>query len=334
MSPGNPEHLICTVDSCSTNQRLDKYLTSQFSGLSRNRLQSWIEDGHVMCNGKIIKNLNHKVKNGETFIITPPPIQEAIPKAQAIHLDIIYEDKDLLVINKASGMVVHPAPGHYESTLVNALLSHCGDSLSGIGDVKRPGIVHRLDKETSGLMVIAKNDTAHNGLSSQFSSENGEKQLKRTYCALIWGCPHPPEGTIVSQLGRHPKNRQKMAVVRDNTGKKAITHYKLKELWGLGPKEELKISLLEYILETGRTHQIRVHSHFVGHPIVGDPLYGRKSMPSDKICPQEIRDFKRQALHAAELRFIHPITNKIMQFTAPLPDDMSSILTLLRGKHD
>lgn len=329
MSPGNHEPLVCEVDFENTAQRLDKYLAAQFPGLSRNRLQSWIEGGHVLCNGAIIKGLSHKVKEGEIYTLTPPPLQDAIPKAQIIQLDIIYEDKDLLVINKAPGMVVHPAPGHYDSTLVNALLAHCGDSLSGIGDVRRPGIVHRLDKDTSGLMVVAKNDTAHNGLASQFSVENGGKQLTRTYLALVWGHPHPLQGTITTQIGRHPKNRQKMAVVKDSTGKKSITHYTTKKLWGLGPKEEIKISWVQYSLETGRTHQIRVHSHFIGHPVLGDPLYGRRTAPSAKFCPKEILDFKRQALHAAGLKFIHPITNELMQFEAPLPEDMQVLIDLL-----
>lgn len=329
MNPGNLKALSCDVNNDDAGQRLDKYLAGQFPDISRSRLQNWIENGHILCNQKVINDLSHKVKTGEVYTLLPPPLQEAVPKAQAIDLDIIYEDNDLLVINKAPGMVVHPAPGNYESTLVNALLAHCGDSLSGIGDVKRPGIVHRLDKDTSGLMVVAKNDAAHTGLAAQFSIENGEKQFKRTYWALAWGHPHPLQGTIVSQLGRHPKNRQKMAVVKDSTGKKAITHYTTKKLWGLGLKEEIKISWIEFNLETGRTHQIRVHSHFIGHPLIGDPLYGRKSLPSAKLCPIEILNFNRQALHAVALKFIHPTTHELMQFESPLPDDMQLIMDLL-----
>jgi 23S rRNA pseudouridine1911/1915/1917 synthase len=329
MFPGNHKLLVSEVDLENAKQRLDKYLATQFPDISRNRLQNWIEDGHVLCNEKTIKDLSHKVIEGEIYTLLPPPLQDAIPKAQIIHLDIIYEDNDLLVINKAPGMVVHPAPGHHDSTLVNALLAHCGDSLSGIGDVKRPGIVHRLDKDTSGLMVVAKNDTAHNGLAVQFSIEDGRKQLTRTYWALVWGCPHPLQGTIITQIGRHPKNRQKMAVVKNSTGKKSITHYAAKKLWGFGPKEEIKISLVEFVLETGRTHQIRVHSHFIGHPVVGDPLYGRRTPPSTKFCPKEILDLKRQALHAARLQFIHPITNEVMQFEAPLPSDMQQLVKIL-----
>ncbi|MBY0280616.1 MAG: RluA family pseudouridine synthase [Alphaproteobacteria bacterium] len=332
MSPGNHESLVSEVTFENSKQRLDKYLATQFPDISRNRVQSWIEDGNVLCNGKIIKDLSHKVVEGEIYTLLPPPLQEAIPKAQVIDLDIIYEDSDLLVINKAPGMVVHPAPGHHDSTLVNALLAHCGDTLSGIGDVKRPGIVHRLDKDTSGLMVVAKNDAAHNGLAVQFSVENGGKQLVRTYSALVWGYPHPLQGTITTQIGRHPKNRQKMAVVKDSSGKKSITHYTTKKLWGFGPKEEIKISWLEFKLETGRTHQIRVHSHFIGHPVVGDPLYGRKTAPSGKLCPQEILDFKRQALHAVKLQFIHPVTKTLMQFEAPLPGDIQQLMKILNDK--
>ena len=329
MNPGSLEGLVCKVNNEDAGQRLDKYLALQFPDISRSRLQNWIENGHVLCNQKAIKDLSHKVKIGEIYILFPPPPQEAAPKAQSIEIDIVYEDNDLLVINKAPGMVVHPAPGNYDSTLVNALLAHCGDSLSGIGDVKRPGIVHRLDKDTSGLMVVAKNDAAHTGLAAQFSVENSEKQLKRIYWALAWGHPHPSKGTIISHIGRHPKNRQKMAVVKDSTGKKAITDYTTKKLWGLGLKEEIKVSWLEFNLETGRTHQIRVHSHFIGHPLIGDSLYGRKSLPSTKVCPEEILNFNRQALHAVALKFIHPTTQKLMQFEVPLPNDMKLIIDLL-----
>ncbi len=329
MNRGNPKSLSCTVLTEEANQRLDKFLTAKFPEYSRSRIQDWIEKNCVQCKDQSITSLSHKVKEGEYYIITPPPLEDAIPKPQALNLDIIYEDEDLLVINKAPGMVVHPAPGHYESTMVNALLAHCGDSLSGVGGVKRPGIVHRLDKDTSGLIVVAKNDTAHIALSAQFAIEDNQKALSRTYWALVWGHPRPLHGRIKTQIGRHPKNRQKMAVVREGTGKLAITNYTTKKVWGVGPKKEIKISWMEFILETGRTHQIRVHSHHIGHPIIGDPLYGRKTGPSTKICPPEILTFKRQALHAAKLKFIHPRSQKIMEFETPLPDDMSKIIDLL-----
>ncbi len=329
MNPGNLDFLSCEVLSNEANQRLDKFLTAKFPEYSRSRLQDWIEKSCVLCNDEPITSLSYKIKTGEQYTISPPPLEEALPKPQIIDLDIVFEDEDLLVINKAPGMVVHPAPGHYDSTLVNALLAHCGDSLSGIGGVKRPGIVHRLDKDTSGLMVVAKNDAAHIALSAQFSVEDNQKILSRVYWALVWGHPHPMQGKIETQIGRHPRNRQKMAVVRENTGKLAITNYITKKMWGLGPKQELKLSWVEFILETGRTHQIRVHSLHIGCPVIGDPLYGRKSSPSAKICPPEILAFKRQALHAAKLKFIHPNSKKVMEFEAPLPEDIREILSLL-----
>jgi 23S rRNA pseudouridine1911/1915/1917 synthase len=329
MNPGNPNNLSCTVFLEEKNQRLDKFLTSKFPEYSRSRIQDWIEKACVFCDDEPTTSLSYKVKEGEHYTISSPPLEDATPKPQALDLDIVYEDEDLLVINKAPGMVVHPAPGHYDSTLVNALLAHCGDSLSGIGGVKRPGIVHRLDKDTSGLMVVAKNDSAHIALSAQFSIEEDQKPLSRTYWALVWGHPHPLVGRIETQIGRHPKNRQKMAVVREGSGKLAITNYTTKKVWGLGLKKELKISWVKFILETGRTHQIRVHSHHIGYPIIGDPLYGRKSLPSAKLCPEEILNFKRQALHAVKLKFIHPRTQKIMEFEAELPEDMKTVLSLL-----
>ena len=332
MNPGSLEPLVCQVEADFVGQRLDKFLAIQFPALSRSRLQDWLEKGHVFLENSVIRDLSHKVKMGDVYTLFPPPLEEATPRAQAIDLDIVFEDSDLLVINKAPGMVVHPAPGHFESTLVNALLAHCGDSLSGIGGVKRPGIVHRLDKDTSGLMVVAKNDAAHHFLSAQFASEDGEKKLTRTYWAWVWGHPHPLQGTITSQIGRHPRNRQKMAVVRPEVGKLAITHYKLKKMWGFGPKEETKISWMEYTLETGRTHQIRVHSHHIGHPVIGDSLYGRKSLPSVQKCPKEVLDFKRQALHAAGLKLIHPKTEELMEFNAPLPQDLEDLMTGLEGE--
>lgn len=316
----------------TANQRLDKFLASELADFSRNRLQQLIENGHV----HISSSLNSaktalskptpslKLKDGDIIEMEIPPLEEAIPVPMDIPLDIIYEDDDLLVINKAPGMVVHPAPGHSEDTLVNALLAHCGDSLSGIGGVKRPGIVHRLDKDTSGLMVVAKHDIAHQRLSSQFS----DRSLSRLYVAIVWGLPSPSTGTIETHIGRHPQNRQKMAVVTRN-GREAITNYHVTHHYGNSGDIALNLSLIECKLLTGRTHQIRVHLHHIGHPLLGDPLYGHAPKKAIKVWPQEILSFPRQALHAKYLQFYHPSTQEKMEFSAPLPKDLMNLITIM-----
>jgi 23S rRNA pseudouridine1911/1915/1917 synthase len=245
-------------------------------------------------------------------------------------LDIIYEDDDLLVINKPSGLVVHPAAGHAHGTLVNALLYHCGDSLSGIGGVRRPGIVHRLDKDTTGLMLAAKNDRAHHGLSAQLA----DRSLSRTYTAFIWDTPSPRSGLIDAPVGRHCSNRQKMAINRTNAGREARTHYSLVETYGGGHAAQVSCDL-----ETGRTHQVRVHMAHLGHPLIGDPLYGlqvtgrdsrlRKGRWEDEDAAF-ITAFPRQALHAAEIRFIHPATGEEESFAIPLPADMEELMSRLK----
>lgn len=341
--------------------RLDKILSSELPELSRARLQKLICEGAVSVNGTIITDVAHKLKGAETITLDIPKAVEATPKAQRITLDIAYEDKDLLVINKPAGMVVHPAAGNLDGTLVNALLAHCGKSLSGIGGVKRPGIVHRLDKDTSGLMVVAKNDAAHHGLSEQFSGENG-KTLSRIYHAFIWGAPSTQRGTITGDIGRSDTNRKKMAVVNRNgvsRGKHAVTHFEVLETYAPQADEEGygKIvrknksarkenkspfaALIQCTLETGRTHQIRVHLSHIGNSIIGDALYGnargckqRAVSMLQKICPDDdetlalLTDFPRQALHAKSLSFIHPVTGKPMTFESELPDDMQQLLTL------
>ncbi len=336
--------------------RLDKSLSSLAPALSRVRLQSLIEAGQVKVGGKVVTTASHKLKGGEMLELIVPQAVEAEPQPENIPLDIVYEDNDLLVINKPAGMVVHPAAGHTGGTLVNALLYHCGASLSGINGVKRPGIVHRLDKETSGLMVVAKNDAAHQGLAAQFADHS----LSRRYEAAVWGLPNPPTGTIDGAIGRAKRNRKKMAVVAGDSvrarfygddveeaeemsmygeeppaatpqGRHAVTHYET--LKGFG----LLGALLSCQLETGRTHQIRVHLSSIGHSVMGDPVYGRakgaKTHKSfDKLSEEErnyILDFPRQALHAAEIRFIHPVTGKEIVETASMPDDMQKLITLL-----
>jgi 23S rRNA pseudouridine1911/1915/1917 synthase len=306
------------IDACLAGERLDKALSKAFPHLSRTRIQGLIDIGRVdiIPHRKISSSM--KLLNGDRLTLNIPEPEEATPPPQAIPLNIIYEDADLLVINKAAGMVVHPAPGHREDTLVNALLAHCGDSLSGIGGVKRPGIVHRLDKDTSGLMIVAKNDFAHHALSAQFS----DRSLSRTYIAFVWGSPHPRSGTIQTLLGRHPRNRQKMAVLNQG-GRDAVTHYEVLTTVGNSEDLRLKISMVQCKLATGRTHQIRVHMGHIGYPLVGDPIYGRIPKGAPKIWSEAVIKFPRQALHAKEISFIHPTSGRIMHFTSPLPFDLT-----------
>jgi 23S rRNA pseudouridine1911/1915/1917 synthase len=314
-----------TITEEQAGFRLDKALAVLCDDLSRARLQSLIDEGLVESDGVVVTTPSRKVTAGEVFIVTIPPAIEAIPVAEDIPLNIVYEDNDVLVLNKSADMVVHPGAGNHDGTLVNALLAHCGNSLSGIGGVKRPGIVHRLDKETSGLMIVAKNDAAHHGLSEQLSS----RKLKRIYQAIVWGAVSPPSGTVQTQIGRSPKHRQKMAVLPSG-GREAITHYSVKK--SFAPLA----SLVECRLETGRTHQIRVHMAHLGYPLLGDPLYGKAS-PAQFLrvhkCSEKLSEamlgFSRQALHAAQLEFVHPISKNKHHFEAPLPDDMRNLLTIL-----
>jgi 23S rRNA pseudouridine1911/1915/1917 synthase len=294
----------------SEKGRLDKVLIALLPDFSRARLQALIKSGQLKVDGKVQKLPSHKLKGGEKLELSVPAPLPAKPRAQKIPLDVIYEDAHLLVINKPAGLVVHPAAGHGEGTLVNALIAHCGKSLSGIGGEARPGIVHRLDKDTSGLMVVAKNDIAHRGLSEQFSGH----KLARIYHAFVWGIPRFKNGKIEGAIGRSPANRKKMAITKN--GKDAVTHYTVEEAFGA------KAARLSLKLETGRTHQIRVHLAHLGHGVIGDPLYGKGKSP--KV------DFARQALHAAELHFTHPVTKKAMKFEAPLPEDMKELIAVLR----
>jgi 23S rRNA pseudouridine1911/1915/1917 synthase len=321
------EKLTIKAEEEDRGARLDKVLARHAPDFSRSRLQQLIEGGNVSHLGKPFPDSSHKVKPGEEFTIVVPPAIEALPTPQKIDLDIIFEDKDLLVINKAPNMVVHPGAGNWDGTLVNALLAHCGDQLSGIGGVKRPGIVHRLDKETSGLLVVAKNDTAHKGLSAQLES----RKLKRVYNALCWGNVTPTSGRVETQIGRSRTNRQKMAVLQEGDGKEAITDYMLLETYGM------VASLVECRLQTGRTHQIRVHMAHLQHWIVGDPVYGKPSIPkfirAHKVpekAAKGLMEFPRQALHAAQLEFNHPVTNNKVSFKAELPDDMRQLIKQLQ----
>jgi len=254
----------------------------------------------------------------------------AEPQPEAMALAIVYEDKDVIVIDKPAGVVVHPGAGNETGTLVNALIAHCGDSLSGIGGVRRPGIVHRLDKDTSGLLVVAKNDQAHHGLSEQFAAHGRDGRLQRTYLAIVWGMPERRQGTISAAIGRSSANRQKMAVSKSGAARAAVTHYDVIETLGSPPVA----SLIRCRLETGRTHQIRVHMAHIGHPLLGDAAYGSGFRSSakklDRAAQEALKSLNRQALHATTLAFEHPGTGRPLQFVSPAPADFASLLTALR----
>ncbi len=301
--------------------RLDRHLSQVFGDLSRTRLKSLIEQGKVEIDDRTITEPSYRVKPGEHVMVAWVPAVEADPEPQTIPLTVLYEDADLIVIDKPAGMVVHPAPGNPDGTLVNALLGHCGDSLSGIGGVRRPGIVHRLDKDTSGVMVAAKTDRAHQGLATLFA----EHDIERVYMALVFGAPIRPRGVIEGPIGRDPKDRKRMAV-REG-GKAALTHYRVARRFGAAA------SLLECRLETGRTHQIRVHLANAGYPVIGDPVYGRRrqAMPKglDAAGQDAVRALGRQALHAAVLGFRHPVSGETLRFEAPMPEDMRAVIRAL-----
>lgn len=318
--------------------RLDRLLAARIPTLSRSRLKALILEGQVRIHpagaksaeaARTILDPSADVKSGDVIIVNLPPPQDARPAGEAIPLAIIYEDDDLIVIDKPAGLVVHPAAGHASGTLVNALIAHCGDTLSGIGGVKRPGIVHRLDKDTTGLMVIAKNDRAHQALSKQFA-EKLESGLTRGYLALIWGAPERPRGTIDAPLDRHPTAREKQAVRKG--GRDAVTHWELRETYP-GADSKPVAGLIECLLETGRTHQIRVHLAHIGHPIMGDETYatGFKTKAA-RLSPkarQALDALGRQALHAAILGFTHPASGERLEFESPLPDDMAKLALAL-----
>ena len=286
--------------------RLDSYLAEELEGISRSYLQKLIGEGLILVNQKTVKS-NYKVKTGDSLLVQIPEAAPVDIQPEAMDLDIVYEDSDLLIVNKPVGLVVHPAHGHYSGTLVNGLLAHCTD-LSGINGKMRPGIVHRIDKDTSGLLMIAKNDMAHQHLAAQLK----EHSIKRAYYALVQGVISEPAGLVDAPIGRHETDRKKMAVTFKNS-KEARTHYYVKERFA-------KNSFIECRLETGRTHQIRVHMASLGHPLVGDPLYGTR---------KNNLDFPGQALHAYALGFVHPRTGEELYFEAPLPEHFQSVLKTL-----
>jgi 23S rRNA pseudouridine1911/1915/1917 synthase len=296
-----------TVEPADAGERIDKFIALQNGEWSRSQVQSWVKEGRVTVNGDAVKN-NYKVAADDEIILRVPPPKEMKIKAEPIPLDIVYEDSDVIVVNKPRGLVVHPAPGHYSGTLVNGLLAHCKD-LSGINGVLRPGIVHRIDKDTSGLLMVAKNDKAHLSLAQQLKDHT----VTRRYVAIVHGVIPHEMGTIDAPIGRDPKNRQQMAVVFENS-KPAVTHFVVQERF----KE---FTLVELKLETGRTHQIRVHMKYIGHPLAGDPKYG----------PKNTLELDGQALHAKTLGFTHPRTGERLEFETELPKDMLDVIRVLRG---
>lgn len=313
------------MDEAAAGERLDRALAMALPELSRSRLKGLIEQGAVSFDGATIREPSHRVKPGEEYLLSLPDALPAEPAPQDIPLSVVYEDEWLIVVDKPVGMVVHPAPGNLDGTLVNALLFHCGASLVGIGGVARPGIVHRIDKDTSGLLVVAKTEPAHVALSSQFAKHS----IERAYQAIVWGGPNPSAGTIEGDIGRSPADRKKMAVVRH--GKRAVTHYQVLRRFGHSPTSPLDpiASLVECRLETGRTHQIRVHLTDKGHPLLGDATYSRSRRRSG--LPEAITEFPRQALHAAVLGFVHPATREPMNFSSPTPPDMAELITALEA---
>ena len=317
-------------------RRLDKFLTERLPDISRAAVQVLLRSGHVTdAQSTTIRDAAHRVKPGEVYRIVVPEPQPASPAPERIALNVVYEDASLIVIDKPAHLVVHPAAGHASGTLVNALIAHCGESLSGIGGVKRPGIVHRLDKGTSGLLVVAKTDAAHAGLAEQFAAHGADGRLERAYLALVWGKPQRPRGTIEARLARSQANRTKIAVVKGAAGRHAATHYEV--LKSFAPRGAAAISLLRLRLETGRTHQIRVHLAHIGHPVVGDPVYGSGFKAKAETLPEPARTgvvgLKRQALHAAELGFEHPVTGKKLRFGCALPHDLAAVLSALDPAH-
>lgn len=299
-----------TVPHEDAGKRIDRWLSEHIDGLTRSAVQNLLSEQAVNADGKSVKK-NYKLAGGEVLTVIMPELREVDLAAEDIPLDIVYEDEDIVVVNKPRGMVVHPAVGNWSGTLVNALMFHCGESLSGINGEHRPGIVHRIDKDTSGLLVVAKNDRAHQSLAEQIQVHSAG----RRYFAVVYGCPREETGTIQAPIARHPVDRKKMAVLAG--GREAITHYQVLEHYQ-------GYTLMKFRLETGRTHQIRVHMAHIGHPIIGDPLYGPAK---DKWKLQG------QCLHAGELELTHPATGERMLFEAPLPEYFEKVLQKLRNQY-
>jgi 23S rRNA pseudouridine1911/1915/1917 synthase len=326
------------ADEAAKGARLDQWLATQTGpDLSRSRVQALIREGQITINGVVVTEAKKKLAEGDHIALAMPEPEPAEPEGEDIPLSILYEDDDLIVIDKPAGLVVHPGAGNWTGTLVNALIHHCGASLSGIGGVRRPGIVHRLDKDTSGVLVVAKNDRAHRSLSEAFADHGRTGDLERAYDALVWGAPSRMHGTIDAALGRSTSDRTKQAVVREDRedARHAITHFSIQERFGEKSDATAMASLVECRLETGRTHQIRVHMAHIGHPLVGDRDYGRAFFTKANVLPpalgDTVRNFPRQALHARLLAFRHPISDELMHFEAPLPEDFVELIDGFRS---
>jgi 23S rRNA pseudouridine1911/1915/1917 synthase len=310
------------TDASEAGQRLDRVLALHLPALSRTRLKRLIHAGYVTCEGGALRDPAARVLCGQNFVVILPDHTDPAPVAQPIALDVRFEDAHLIVIDKPAGLVVHPAPGNPDGTLVNALINHCGASLSGIGGIRRPGIVHRLDKGTSGLMVVAKTEAAHHALSRDFTL----RRIDRAYAALVWGVPTPLAGVITGNIGRSAANRKKMALVGEGKGRPAITHYRVERLF------RSQAALVECRLGTGRTHQIRVHLTHRGHPLIGDPVYGTRAgraVERSSMVGGRIAAFPRQALHARSLGFTHPDGRGHLSFASPLPPDLCELVSNL-----
>jgi 23S rRNA pseudouridine1911/1915/1917 synthase len=318
-------HTTFQMTAAEKGERLDRML-AKASDLSRSRLKTLILDGAVTIGHCTIRDPGHRVNAGDEIRVAIPPDEPAEPQGEDIPLNIVHEDDALIVIDKPKGLVVHPAAGNHTGTLVNALIAHCGTSLSGIGGVKRPGIVHRLDKDTTGLMVVAKNDRAHRALSAQFADHGRTGPLERAYLAFVWGAPDRPKGTIDAPIDRHPKARDKQAVRQG--GREAVTHWERLEVYQ-GSDGKPVASLLSCRLETGRTHQIRVHLAHIGHPLLGDDVYGPGFRTKAALLPDSARaaleNLGRQALHAYLLGFEHPATGETATYRSPLPADLAAL---------
>jgi 23S rRNA pseudouridine1911/1915/1917 synthase len=315
-----------TVAAEEGGERLDRVLANRVQDLSRSRIKTLVLAGQVTVGGDTVRDPAQRVRAGDKIAIVIPPPEPAAPRPESIPLNIVFEDDAIIVIDKPAGLVVHPAAGNWTGTLVNALVAHCGESLSGIGGVKRPGIVHRLDKDTSGLLVVAKTDRAHRKLAAQFADHGRTGPLERGYLAFVWGVPPRPKGTIDRSLDRHPQARDKMAV-REG-GRVAITHWEVQERYIDAASQDVA-SLLECRLETGRTHQIRVHLASIGHPLLGDSVYGSGfKTKASRLPPQAkvvLGSLDRQALHAHILGFVHPVTGELMSFRSELPADLAAL---------
>lgn len=332
-----PVRHIFEVAPESAGQRLDRFLAERpelvEAHISRTRVKALVEEGRVSVDGAPARAVSVKVAAGTTVSVDIPPAAPAAPEAENIPLNVVYEDDQLIVIDKPAGLVVHPAAGHESGTLVNALIAHCGESLSGVGGVRRPGIVHRLDKDTSGLLVVAKTDRAHRKLAALFADHGRSMPFLREYLAIVWGAPDRKTGFVDAAIGRHQTQREKMTVVHGDKGKEAITHWRVLETFGADKNGKPVASLIACQLETGRTHQIRVHMAHIGHPLVGDPVYATGFRTKEKLLPETARAaiaaLGRQALHAARLEFPHPVSGDELAFESPAPADFGKVLAAL-----